>query len=358
MEMFGRFPWVLLAFLGVTFLSSCANVETSLSGATSTLAGAAGYSGSADGTGTAARFSSPYGITTDGTYLYVADSGNNTIRRIVISSGAVTTLAGAAGYSGSADGTGTAARFTSPYGITMDETYLYVVDSGNNTIRKIVISSGAVTTLAGAAGYSGSTDGTGTAARFYDPYGITKNGAYLYVTDSGNNTIRKVASSSGAVTTLAGTAGASGSTDDTGTTARFSSPYGITTGGAYLYVADSGNNTIRKIVISSGAVTTLAGTAGASGSTDGTGTASMFYDPYDITTDGTYLYVADSGNNTIRKIVISSGAVTTLAGTAGASGSTDGTGTAARFHNPCGITTDEEKLFVADSGNSTIRTIE
>jgi sugar lactone lactonase YvrE len=305
MKIFRNLPWLLSVCLGVTILNSCAKVETSLSlsGVTSTLAGAAGYSGSTDGTGTAARFSSPYGITTDGTYLYVADSGNNTIRKIVISSGAVSTLAGTAGSSGSTDGTGTAARFSSPYGITTDGTYLYVADSGNNTIRKVSISSRAVTTLAGTAGSSGSTDGTGTAARFYDPYGIT--------------------------------------TDDT-----------------YLYVADSGNNTIRKVSISSGAVTTLAGTAGSSGSTDGTGTAARFYDPYGITTDDTYLYVADSGNNTIRKVSISSGAVTTLAGTAGSSGSTDGTGTAARFNNPCGITTDGEKLLVADSGNNTVRIIE
>ncbi|MDD5762115.1 MAG: hypothetical protein PHP88_06335, partial [bacterium] len=261
------------------------------------MAGAAGYSGYADGTGTAARFSSPNGITTEGTYLYVADSGNNTIRKIVISSGAVTTLAGTAGSSGSTDGTGTAARFSSPYGITTDGTYLYVADSGNNTIRKIVISSGAVTTLAGTAGYSGYADGTGAAARFYIPYGITMDGNYLYVADSGNNTIRKIVISSGAVTTLAGTAGSSGSTDGTGTAARFYDPYGITTDGTYLYVVDSGNNTIRKIVISSGAVTTLAGTAGYSGYADGTGTAARFHDSYGITTDDTNLYVADSGNN-------------------------------------------------------------
>jgi len=194
MKMFRNLPWLLPVCLGVTILNSCGKVETglSLSGATSTLAGAAGYSGATDGTGTAARFYDPYGITTDGTYLYVADSGNNTIRKVSISSGAVTTLAGTAGYSGYADGTGTAARFYDPYGITTDDTYLYVTDSGNNTIRKIEISSGTVTTLAGTAGSSGSTDGTGTAARFNNPCGITTDGTYLYVTDSGNNTIRTI----------------------------------------------------------------------------------------------------------------------------------------------------------------------
>jgi sugar lactone lactonase YvrE len=107
----------------------------------------------------------------------------------------------------------------------------------------------------------------------------------------------------------------------------------------------------------SGATSTLAGTAGSSGATDGTGTAARFYNPYGITTDGTNLYVADFGNNTIRKVVISSGAVTTLAGTAGSSGYADGTGTAAKFYFPCGITTDGAKLLVADPGNNTVRTI-
>ncbi len=231
------------------------------------------------------------------------------------------------------------------------------IQMGGSIQGKSLSLSGATSTLAGTAGSSGSTDGTGTAARLSNPYGITTDGTYLYVADSGNNTIRKIVISSGAVTTVAGTAGSSGSTDGTGTAARFSTPYGITTDGTYLYVTDSGNNTIRKIVASSGAVTTVAGTAGTSGSTDGTGTAAMFYTPYGITTDGKNLYVADSHNDTIRKIAISSGAVTTVAGTAGSSGSTDGTGTAARFSYPGGITTDGENLFLVEPGNNTVRTI-
>ena len=214
----------------------------------------------------------------------------------------VTTLAGTAGEYGSTDGTGTTARFNSPFSITTDGTNLYVADSGNYTIRKIVIATGEVTTLAGTAGEYGSTDGIGTTARFNNPYGITIDGTSLYVADSGNYTIRKIVIASRMVTTLAGTAGEYGSTDGTGTTARFNNPYGITTDETNLYVADSGNNTIRKIVIATGEVTTLAGTAGDSGSTDGTGTTARFNNPYGITTDGTNLYVADTGNNTIRKI--------------------------------------------------------
>jgi sugar lactone lactonase YvrE len=328
------------------------------SGVVTTLAGTASVSGSTDGAESAARFYSPYGITTDGMNLFVADRSNHTIRKIVISSGVVTTLAGTAGSSGATDDMGTAASFYNPYGITTDGMNLFVADWSNHTIRKIVISSGVVTTLAGTAGSLGSTDDTGTAARFIYPRGITTDGTNLYVADTSNHTIRKIVISSGMVTTLAGTAGSSGSIDGTGNAARFYSPSGITTDGTNLYVADTSNHTIRKIVISSGVVTTLAGTSGSSGSTDGTGNAARFYFPRGITTDGTNLYAADAGNNIIRKIVISTGVVTTLAGTAGISGSTDATGTAARFNNPQGITSDGLNLFVADSSNSNIRRIE
>ncbi len=285
----------------------------------SVFTGSAGGAGSSDGAGTAAMFNNPSGITTDGTNLYVADTDNNTIRKIVISTGAVTTLAGSAGSTGSTDGIGTAARFYGPSGITTDGTNLYVADTDNNTIRKIVISTGAVTTLAGSAGIAGGTDGIGTAASFNVPRGITTDGTNLYVADMWNHAIRKIVISTGAVTTVA---------------AGFNDPCGITTDGTNLYVADTYNHTIRKIVISSVAVSTLAGSTGSSGSTDGTGTAAQFYRPKGITTDGTNLYVADTENLIVRKILIATGAVTTL--------------TAKILSFPEGITTDGVNLYTPE----------
>jgi hypothetical protein len=288
----------------------------------------------------------------------VADSDNHTIRKVVIATGVVTTVAGTAGAIGSTDGTGAAARFYLPSGITTDGTNLFVSDGYNNTIRKVVIATGVVTTVAGTAGAIGSTDGTGTAARFSLPYGITMDGTNLYVADSNNCTIRKVVIATGVVTTVAGTAGAFDSKDGTGTAAMFSLPYGITTDGTNLFVADTDNHTIRKVVIATGVVTTVAGTAGVFGSTDGIGATARFKNPFGITTDGTNLFVADSYNWTIRKMVIATGVVTTVAGTAGAYGSTDGTGGAARFSGLRSITTDGTNLFVADSDNHTIRGID
>lgn len=268
----------------------------------------------------------------------------------------VATIAGEKMTTGSADGTGTAARFSFAAGITSDGTNLYVADTYNHAIRKVVIATAEVTTLAGTAGSFGSTDGTGAEALFNYPQGITTDGTNLYVADTANFTVRKIVISTGEVTTLAGTAGAFGSADGTGADARFSYTTGLTSDGTNLYVVDNRSNTIRKIVIATGEVTTLVGTAGVSGSTDGTGSAAFFFSPQAVTMDEASLYVADTANRTIRKIIIATGEVTTLAGAAGAAGSTDGSGTAARFGAPYGIIADGTSLYVTDRG--TIRKIQ
>lgn len=319
-----------------------------------TLAGNA-TSGSVDGTGTSASFNSPYGITTDGTNLYIADTNSYAIRKIVISSGVVSTLAGS-GSSGSADGTGTSASFATLRGITTDGTNLYVVDALNHTIRKVVISSGVVTTFAGS-GSSGSIDATGTSASFNFPQGIAIHGTDLYVADSANATIRKIVISSGVVTTFAGT-GSGGSTNGTGTLASFSTAVnGLVSDGINLYVADAGNDTIRKIVISTAVVSTFAGTTGVNGFTNATGTAALFDNPLGVTTDGTNLYVNDTNNNAVRKIVIASRVVTTVAGS-GSAGFADATGTSALFDTIRGITTDGTNLYISDGLNHRIRKID
>jgi sugar lactone lactonase YvrE len=171
---------------------------------------------------------------------------------------------------------------------------------GNYCIRKIVIATGAVTTFAGN-GTSGFPDGTGTAARFAGPKGIAADGSgNLYVADMGNYCIRKIVIATGEVTTFAG--GTPGDAVGTGTGARFNQPCGIAAAGGNLYVADTGNNRIRTIVIATGVVTTLAGN-GTRGEADGTGTAAQFDRPRGITVDGSgNRYVADYGSHRIRKI--------------------------------------------------------
>ena len=270
----------------------------------------------------------------------------------------VSTLAGTAGSSGSVDGTGAAARFYNPTGVAADATgTVYVADQSNHTIRKIT-AAGVVSTLAGTAGSSGSDNGTGAAARFYNPSNVAVDAAgTVYVADKDNSTIRKI-TAAGVVSTLAGTAGSLGSDDGTGAAARFNNPAGVAVDAAgTVYVAERFNYTIRKIT-AAGVVSTLAGTAGSSGSTDGTGAAARFLFPNSVAVDaaGT-VYVADRGNSTIRKIT-AAGVVSTLAGTAGSSGSTNGTGADARFNQPIGVAVDAAgAVYVADQGNHLIRVI-
>lgn len=251
------------------------------------------------------------------------------------------TVAGNLGVKGVSDGIGAAATFNHIGRMTKDTQNLYVVD--NFTIRKIGIGNGLVTTIAGKAGVEGATDGIGSAATFRDIYGITTDGLNLYVADAPNCTIRKVDISTGTVTTIAGQTGVCKSVDGIGTLATLDYPTGITTDGVNLYFTDWSSSIIRKIDISTGTVTTIAGKAGVQGSTDGIGSAATFNGPSDIVADGINLYVAD--RNTVRKIVISTGAVTTLAGS-NIAGQDDGVGTLATFSNATLITTDSTNLYV------------
>jgi sugar lactone lactonase YvrE len=272
-----------------------------------TIAGLAGNHGTNDGIGTQAQFYCPNGVAVDDAgNLYVSDRNNCTIRKITPGSGGwvVTTLAGSPGVPGSADGTGSAARFYAPGSLALDRaTNVYVADAYNHTIRKVTPQA-VVTTLAGLAGNAGSADGTNSDARFDEPDRVAVDGmGNLYVADYGNGTIRKVApvGTNWVVTTLAGLAGHWGSTDGTGAAARFAAPEGVTVDSAgNVFVAD-GNCTVRKIT-AQGSVTTLAGFPGISATVDGTGSSARFNSPFGVALDGMgNLYVPDGWGNTVRK---------------------------------------------------------
>lgn len=422
----------------------------------STLAGVASI-GSADGLGPAARFWGAAGVAVDGVgNVYVADTLNHTIRKIS-SNGTVTTIAGAAGYWGTADGIARDARFNRPQGVAIDSLgNIYVADTGNHVIRK-VSATGLVSTVAGTTGAAGYVDDTGTAARFNGPQSLTVDtGGNLYVADTGNGRIRKITpagvvttlvpqmgffyqlsgiavdaagnvyvagnavhkvtpagevsvlvanvnargitidstgqvyvylnddtigkiSPAGVLNTLAGTANQRGSTDGSGTAARFGAflpsapgsplPPVLTISGSRglaadsagnIYVADTQNNTVRKITAAA-VVSTLAGygQSGVQGAVDGTGSTARFGNFFSSVAVGPAgeLYAADTSNHTIRKIS-TGGTVGTFAGTAGQTGSADGTGSAARFSYPSGVAVDQTgTVYVADAGNRTIRKI-
>jgi hypothetical protein len=378
-------------------------------GDVTTLAGTFGPPGSADGVGAAATFNLPSGLAYAGGQLYLSDTENHTIRKLDVASGQVTTLAGAAGQRGSTDGAASDARFGEPEGIALEGDLLYVSDTDNDTIRVLSLSAGTVVTLVGQVDVPGLMDGVGSAAQFDRPKAMRSDAAgNLYVADSLNNAVRKVVPSTGAVTTLAtfpsvpqgfaidggdllvslegltdgrvvriqgavspgcagctvsdvaGSATVQGYVDAAGAAARFESPAGLWNDGAgTLYIADSRNYVVRAMAISSAIVTTYAGALSV-GSADGMGSSARFSGPQGLAADDATVYVADTGNDTIRRIDVATGAGTTLAGTAGQSGQVDGPAGTAMFDGPEGLALDtgSQTLYVADTLNRTLRQID
>ena len=287
-------------------------VTVTSAGQATVLAGSSGQQGANDGSGSSALFRSPVGLAADAAgNAYVADAGNSLVRKIT-SAGVVSTLAGSSTNQGYRDAAGTSAWFNTPADLTVDtQGVVYVADTGNSVIRRIA-ADGTVTTLAGAAGQRGSTDGAATVARFNQPGGIVVDaGGTLYVADTFNHTIRKI-TAGGSVSTYAGVPGVSGFDDGVGTAALFNQPGGLALDSAgTLYVADTGNNTIRAIT-PAGAVTTLAGLPTVAGLEDGVGTAALFNQPKDLSRDAAgNIYVADFGNGALR-VISPAGAVSTL----------------------------------------------
>jgi hypothetical protein len=372
----------------------------------SVLAGTLTGPGAMDGIGPSAQFYFPSGVAYDGAgNLYVADSGNNTIRKMVLATREVTTVAGLMGVYGSDDGVGVDARLYSPQGLAADGAgNLYIADSANHTIRKMVLSSGKVTTIAGAAGQSGHQDARGSAARFWFPTGLALDGAGNLYVSSDDNTIRRVTLATGDVTTVAGEAMVGGYQDGQGEEVHFSRPKGVVADGAgTLYVADTENCLIRKIVLATGVVSTVAGSFGTWGHDEGIGSEASFSAPQGLALDGTgnlyvadhygtrirkmalatatvsniegdsnwqkpgylaydgagNLYLSDQDGHTISRVGLATQAVELIAGRRIIGGGKDGVGAEATFSEPCSLVSDQQGgVFLADTDWNTIRRVD
>jgi sugar lactone lactonase YvrE len=348
----------LLIFSGCQKLDVKPNDQTTqvpviIPGETSTMAGSGAY-GFENGLGSLAIFNNPNGVAVDSEgNVYVTDQANNRIRKIT-PDGMVSTFAGS-GLPGAIDGTGDVASFNNPIGITIDASNnIFITDFGNNLIRKIT-QAGVVSTWAGS-GAIGFDDGIGTLATFNGPDGITvDHSGNVFVSDN-HNIIRKITPDR-EVTTFAGNVHSGpGFADGVGIDANFRLPEGLAVDASNnIYVADCGNNMVRKITPDR-VVTTLAGQLTA-GFTNGQGLMAGFNIPLGVAADAAgNVYVTDNGNNVVRKIT-PSGEVTTLAGS-GAIGTNDGKNSQATFSDLHGIAVDASGIvYVGDEQNNKIRRI-
>ncbi len=321
--------------------------------------GTASFSGD-NGAATSATIRAPQAIAMDGSgNLYIADTTNHRIRKV--SGGIITTLAGtgAAGYGGD-NGVATSGQLSSPAGIAVDASgKIYIGDTGNTRVRKI--ESNSITTFAGTGSPTyGGDGGSALNAQFTTPQGIVFDGAgNTYLADGGSHRIRKI-DANGNVTTIAGT-GVAGFSGDNGpaTSAQLNTPLGISRDTAgNLYIADGNNNRIRKID-TNGIMTTFAGDGtGSFGGDNGAATSAQLFGPFSVHAVGNVVYIADTGNNRIRK-VDAGGTITTIAGTGGANFAGDnGLATAAQFNTPIHVTTDSGgNIYVSDYSNGAIRKI-
>jgi sugar lactone lactonase YvrE len=325
-----------------------------------------GTSGLINGDTSAASFKNPFGMCIDKfNNIYVADGGNNCIRKISFNS-VVTTLAGT-GVAGFLDGLAASAQFNSPTGVCIDDSgNVYVADFLNHRIRKIS-NAGSVTTIAGS-GTPGFLDGASGSARFNYPRGICRNKkGSIFVGDSWNHRIRKI-SPAGIVSTYAGGGAAMGVgsigayNNGQDTAARFFTPAGLGIDRiGNVYSADAYNHRIRKIDTAR-LVTTIAGSGptgiGSGGFLNGPVTGAILNTPTELYIDSTgKIYIGDTFNNRVR--LLSSGSLSTFAGS-GMAGYINGPDTAAKFNYPRGVVcnTTGNKVYIADYTNNVIRKVD
>ncbi len=343
-------------------LFSAAGLAQTTSYTISTVAGTGipAYFGDGNAANTA-NLNTPIAVALDSSgNIYIADSANNRIRKVTRSTGKISTIAGngAIQYAGDG-GAATSASLNTPYGVAVDAAgNVYIADFLNHAVRK-VNSSGNISTVAGTGifGFSGD-GGPGASAQLNRPFGLAVDSAgNLFIADSNNYCVRKL-DTSGNISTVAGVATNSGFSGDGGpaTQAKMGSPYGIAVDSAgNLYIADSGNNRIRKV--SNGIMTTVAGTSAAGFSGDGGAAVSAKLSrPFGVSVDASgNLFISDYGNYRVR-LVSGTGVITTLAGFAPGYGGDGGPAINATLSFPTGTVSDVSgNVFIADSGNSAIR---
>jgi hypothetical protein len=318
--------------------------------------GKSGSPGFQDGSANKALFNYPVNGVASGKYLFIADSYNSLIRQVDTQTGKVSTVVGIPGQRGARDGNREVGLLDFPEGIATDGKYLYIADTFNHTIRRFDLEKGILSTLAGQKGEEGYADGKGGEAKFNFPRGVAIIGKAVYVADTINSVIRRIDLQTGIVSTLAGKAGMIGIQDGFAEKVRFYFPYGLTSDGGDLYVADTLNHAIRRVNCETKEVETLVGGKGV-GLVDGLGDQAKFNAPFNIATDGKVMFVADTLNNAIRKVDLKSRQVITLFMQAKEGEKSPGVqGLTIDLKGPRGVTFNHHgTLFITDTDNHLIR---
>jgi sugar lactone lactonase YvrE len=303
-----------------------------ISGATAftptTYSGTGGVAGSANGAVAAATYNGPWGIWGDGPNLYIVEDLGARLRKVVFTTGQVSTLTTSLG---------------GPRAIWVNQFKAYVSDAaGGGRIYEVDLGTGVATPFAGS-GSPGNANGTGIAAQFNGISAMWGDGPNLYVADTLNHTIRKIVIATKVVTTIAGTPGTQGFANGVGGAALFRFPMGITGDGNFLYVSDSSNHVIRQIDLATNTVTTIAGQNGVAGQLDGPVSSSTYNSPRGMWTDGTnYIYIVDAVSGQLRRLSIATAATTTISLPPGT------------LSTPVGIWSDSQVLYISNLGNHTI----
>jgi len=329
--------------------------------------GTAGYSGNG-GPATSAELTTPTGTAFDSIgNIYIVDNGLCAVGKITIATGNILVYAGNGSCSYGGDGgSATSAAMANPTGIAIDSAgNVYIADTNNARIRKVTASSGNISTVAGN-GTTGSTGdgGAATSAELYSPTGVAVDSAgNIYIADSANNKIRKVTVSTGKISTVAGT-GTGGYSGDgaAATSAALSQPTGVALDSAgNVYIADKNNSRIRKITIATGYISTVAGNGSSGFAGDGAAaTSAEISNPNAVAVDPSgNIYIADTGNNRIRKVNIGTGYISTITGNGTAAYAGDnGAATSAEINQPKGIVTDSNgNVYLSDTNNNVVREI-
>jgi hypothetical protein len=328
--------------------------------------GAAGINGGGfggdQGPAPSALLKFPSGVAVGNGALFIADTNNHRVRRVNLTSCVIDTVAGGgtAGFAGD-NGQATSAMLNGPRGVAVDSGILFIADTNNHRIRSVDLSTGLITTVAGSGDFTfGGDGGLATSAGINGPFKVAVATGGLFIADRGNNRIRRVDLSTGIIDTVAGNGVAAFSGDGgLATAASLYLPDDMVVGNGTLFIADRQNARVRRVDLTTGVITTIAGNGSLGLNGDGGPATSANVGPASLVLQGNVLFIADDASNRITRVDLTTSTITTVAGTGTSGFSGDGaSATTAELQSPGGLALGNGALFIADTFNERVRRVQ